>query len=209
MCPLWVCPWRLSKISLGAHILAHIVGSLVRAILKSFYLKAILLEPSCGPWGRLVLALGANRGEVEPHMWSSFHVALTVSMEHPTRHAVLHRVAAASVEWRVFIFFTSDTVHSLGWLRATECLSFSCFLRAGKSKKKNNKLNFLWPIHAPLGPLFDPKNPPENVCVGPFLRPFPGNEAHKLFFWGPKLGCFGCGFLLKMFMCLFGPPIKP
>ena len=27
----------------------------------------------------------------------------------------------------------------------------------------------------------------------PFLRPFPGDEAHKLFFWGPKIGCFGWG----------------
>ena len=27
----------------------------------------------------------------------------------------------------------------------------------------------------------------------PFLRPFPGNEAHKLFFWGPTMGRFGWG----------------
>ena len=59
--------------------------------------------------------------------------------------------------------------------------------RAGK----NNKLNFLWPKMARLGPPFWPQNCPENVYVGvPFLRSFPGSEAHKLFFRGPKMGCF-------------------
>ena len=39
-----------------------------------------------------------------------------------------------------------------------------------------------------LGPPFDPKNPPENVHVGPLLR-----EAHKLFSGGPKWGVLGGG----------------
>ena len=50
------------------------------------------------------------------------------------------------------------------------------------------------------------KNPPEKVYVGPFLRPFPGNGARKLF-WGPKMGCFWVGakkFMLKKFMCFVG-----
>ena len=38
--------------------------------------------------------------------------------------------------------------------------------------------------------LLTPINPPGNFYVGPFLRPFPENEAHKLFL-GAKYGCFG------------------
>ena len=41
----------------------------------------------------------------------------------------------------------------------------------------------------------------------PFLRPFPGNEAHKLFLGGQN-GVFWVGakkFMLKKFMCFFGP----
>ena len=41
--------------------------------------------------------------------------------------------------------------------------------------------------------LFGPRNAPEKVCVGPFLRPSPGNEAHKLFSGGPKWGLLGGG----------------
>ena len=41
-----------------------------------------------------------------------------------------------------------------------------------KGRKKSNKLNFLWPKMPRLGPLFDPKNPPEKVYVGPFLASF-------------------------------------
>ena len=62
-------------------------------------------------------------------------------------------------------------------------------IRAGKS----NKLNFLWPKMARLGALFDPKIPPKKFMWVPVLRPFPGNEAHKLFPGGPKWGCFGWG----------------
>ena len=59
--------------------------------------------------------------------------------------------------------------------------------------RKNNKLNFLWPKMARLGPLFDPKTPRKCLCGSHFLRSFPGNEAHKFFFWGPRMGDFGWG----------------
>ena len=43
-------------------------------------------------------------------------------------------------------------------------------------------------------PVFDPKSPPENVYVGPpFCVISQGNEAHKLFSWGPKMGVLGGG----------------
>ena len=42
-----------------------------------------------------------------------------------------------------------------------------------------------WPV---WDPLFDPQNPPRiSFLWVPFLRPFPGNEAHKLFSGGPKI----------------------
>ena len=79
-------------------------------------------------------------------------------------------------------------------------------LRAGK----NNKLNFLWPKMARLGPSFGPPKAPETVYVYvPLLRSFPGNEAHKLFFfWGPKTTRFWVGakkFMLKS-LCAFSVP---
>ena len=40
---------------------------------------------------------------------------------------------------------------------------------------------------------FTPTIPLKNVCVGPFLRSFPGNEAHQLFSGGPKWGVLGGG----------------
>ena len=41
----------------------------------------------------------------------------------------------------------------------------------------------------------------------PFLRSFPGNEAHKLFLGVPYLGVLGGAkkFMLKKFMCFFRP----
>ena len=39
--------------------------------------------------------------------------------------------------------------------------------------EKNNKLNLLWPKMARWCPVFDPKNPPENVYVGLLLAFFP------------------------------------
>ena len=60
----------------------------------------------------------------------------------------------------------------------------------------------------PFGtPLFDPKIHLKKFMWVHFLRPFPGNEAHKLFCGGPNLGVLGGGqkFMLKEFMCFFGP----
>ena len=56
--------------------------------------------------------------------------------------------------------------------------------------RKNFKLNFLWPKMAHFGPRFDPKIPPEKV---PFLRSFPGDEAHKLSSGGVQIDCWGRG----------------
>ena len=42
----------------------------------------------------------------------------------------------------------------------------------------------------------------------PFLRPFPGNEAHNFFLLGAQNGGFGARAkqsMLKKFMCFFGP----
>ena len=56
-------------------------------------------------------------------------------------------------------------------------------------KKKNNKPSTFcgrkWPV---WDPLFDPKIPPKKFMWVPFLRPFPGNEAHKLFSGAQKGG---------------------
>ena len=44
----------------------------------------------------------------------------------------------------------------------------------------------------------------------PFLRPFPGNEAHKLFFWEAKMGCFWWGqkVYVENVYVLFSPLLK-
>ena len=77
--------------------------------------------------------------------------------------------------------------------------------RAGK----NNKLNFLWPKMARLGPPFDAKNPPEKVYVGPiFFCVLSQEMRHINFFLGAQIGVFWVGakkFMLKKFMCFFGP----
>ena len=67
--------------------------------------------------------------------------------------------------------------------------------------------------NGPFGtPFFDSKVPPKKVCVGPFLRPFPRNEAHPLVCGGPKWGVLGGGQKLYvekvyvLFLCsIFGP----
>ena len=64
--------------------------------------------------------------------------------------------------------------------------------------------------NGPFGtPFLNPEDPPEKVYVGsPFLRSFPGNEAHKLFFvGGPNWGVLGGAkkFTLKKIMCFFRP----
>ena len=72
----------------------------------------------------------------------------------------------------------------------TLCAMHRTLLMAGK----NNKLNFLWPKMACLGPFFlTPKSTPKKFMWVPFLGPFPGNEAHKLFSGGPKWGVLGGG----------------
>ena len=60
------------------------------------------------------------------------------------------------------------------------------------TEKTINKTSW-WPKMARLGAHYHPKIPPKKVFVGPFLRSFPGNEAHKLFFWGPRMGGLGWG----------------
>ena len=58
--------------------------------------------------------------------------------------------------------------------------------------RQKTKLNFLWPTMARLGPPFlTPKIHPEKFMRVPFLRPFPGNEAHKLM--GAQNGAFWVG----------------
>ena len=51
---------------------------------------------------------------------------------------------------------------------------------------------FLTPKNPPKK-LMWPKNPPKKFMWVPFLRPFPGNEAHQLFWGGPIWGVSGGG----------------
>ena len=66
--------------------------------------------------------------------------------------------------------------------------------------RKGNKTQLSVAQNGPFGtPSFTPKNPPGKFMWFPFLRSFQGNEAHKLFFSGPK-GAFWVGgkkFVLK------------
>ena len=52
--------------------------------------------------------------------------------------------------------------------------------------EKSNQLNFLWPKWPVWDPLFDP---PKMFMWVPFLRPFPGNEAHIFLLVGPRSQC--------------------
>ena len=65
-------------------------------------------------------------------------------------------------------------------------------LRTGKEQSTKLFCGRRWPV---WDPVFDPQNPPEKVYVGSFLRSFPANEAHKLFYLicGPKLADCGWG----------------
>ena len=48
--------------------------------------------------------------------------------------------------------------------------------------------------NGPFGTSFlAPKMPPEKFMWIPFCVPFPGDEARKLFFGGPKMGVLGGG----------------
>ena len=72
--------------------------------------------------------------------------------------------------------------------------------RTSVKGKKNDKLNFFcgrkWPV---WDPVFDPKSTRKRFMWVPYLRSFPGNEAHKHFLggasngggvgWGPKSLC--------------------
>ena len=63
-------------------------------------------------------------------------------------------------------------------------------------KKKNNEPHFCGPKWTVWDPLLTQKSPRKSLCGSllKFLRPFPGNEAHKLFVAeGPKWGVFGWG----------------
>ena len=66
--------------------------------------------------------------------------------------------------------------------------------------------------NGPFGtPFLTPKIPRKCLCGSLFLRSFPGNEAHKLFL-GAQNGGFRVGckkFMLKKFMCFFGPLFLP
>ena len=75
-------------------------------------------------------------------------------------------------------------------------------------EKKNNKLNFLWPKWPVWSLFLTPKIPSKRFMWVPFLRSFPGDEAHKLF-GAPEVGVLGGGqkkFMLKKCMCVFPCP---
>ena len=62
----------------------------------------------------------------------------------------------------------------------------------------------------PFGAPFLPQTPPKKFMWVPFLCPFPGNEAHKLFSGGPKWGVLGGGqkvYVEKVYV-LFRSPIN-
>ena len=62
--------------------------------------------------------------------------------------------------------------------------------------------------NGPFGtPFLTPKTPPKKFMWVPFLRPFPGNQAHKLFSGGPKWAVLGGAkkLMLKKFMCFSVP----
>ena len=58
-----------------------------------------------------------------------------------------------------------------------------------KGRAENNKLNFMWPKMARLGPrFFTPKIPRKCLYRSVFCFFLPGNEAHKLFSGGQHEG---------------------
>ena len=63
----------------------------------------------------------------------------------------------------------------------------------------------------PFGtPFLTPKSPPKKFMWVPFLRPFPGNEAHKLFSGGPTSGVLGGGrkvYVEKVYVLFLSPNI--
>ena len=61
----------------------------------------------------------------------------------------------------------------------------------------------------PFGtPFLTPNSPRRSLCGSPFLRPFPGNEAHKLFSGGPKWDVLGGGqkvYVEKVYVLFLSP----
>ena len=79
-------------------------------------------------------------------------------------------------------------------------------LRAGKKQYTQLFVAENGPFGAPF---FDPKNHPKKFMWVQFLRSFPGNEAHQLFFsGGPKWGGLGGGpkSLCWKSLCAFSVP---
>ena len=74
---------------------------------------------------------------------------------------------------------------------------------AFRGKRKNNKLNFLWPKMARLGPRFQPQNPHEKVYVGPFFVSFPTKWGTLTFFWGPKIWDLAWGANVCVCVCVY------
>ena len=59
-------------------------------------------------------------------------------------------------------------------------------------------------------PFLTPKIPPKKFMWVPFLRSFPGNEAHKLFSGGPNWGVLGGGqkvYVEKVYMLFLSPNV--
>ena len=83
---------------------------------------------------------------------------------------------------------------------------FLWFLRA----RKKQKAKLFVAENGPFGtPVLTPKIPPKGFMWVPFLRPFPGNEAHKLFWGCPKWGVLGGRqkvFYVEKVFVLFLPP---
>ena len=93
--------------------------------------------------------------------------------------------------------------------RGRKCPGHKTCHALNKGRKRNHKQNFLWPKMATLAPCFWPqKSPRKKIMWVPFLRPFPGNEAHKLFSGGPNSAVLGGGpkSLFKKMYVLFSFP---
>ena len=95
-----------------------------------------------------------------------------------------------------------------------EMLDFVAFGASGKIVHQNFPgLSQSFPREPPNRPRKQPQPSPRNPQIPPnkfmwvpSLRSFPGDKAHKLFFWRPKTRDLGWGskkFMLKKFMCFF------
>ena len=119
-------------------------------------------------------------------------------------------IVHVSVVCNPYMFFSFEIVLLLGFINfAPECCP-NCLSGAWvKGKKKKQTKTFCgrkWPVGTPL---LTTEKKPQKIYVGPFFRPFPGNEAHNFFLFsgGPKSG-FWVGpksFMLKKLMCFICP----